>query len=345
MKISIVIPTYNHANQLSEVIDCLFKSQIDEIESIEVIVVDDGSDNPAKSVVESKKAASPFSLRYVFQENAGPAAARNRGFHEASNEIVLFIDDDILVFPDLIKNHLEAHQIYNGAVICGQSPYLIPEISSPAFRYLNMLFNDGLKSIGKENFIKVDIVASGNISVEKGLFERGHIYCESLKIPAGEEFELSFYLKEKGVPVYFAKELKGWHLQPSTIEDSCVQNYKYGLGIAELAVKKPQVLRLRQPRRSYEANAQIRKEDSLSLKIKKSLRKKLVNTFVREKMLSTVKRLENVIPHDRFLFVLYRWVVGTYFAAGIVDGRKLFKKENSECLHVASHCRSSFSRA
>src|SRR5688572_25667065 len=111
-RISIVVPTYNRPAQLKRVLETMLQSEVDGFEEVEIIVVDDGSPEPVKGVVESIPVSPPFTLRSVQQENAGPAEARNNGFREAVNDIVLFVDDDILVFPDLMKAHNRGHQLY-----------------------------------------------------------------------------------------------------------------------------------------------------------------------------------------------------------------------------------------
>ncbi len=332
MKISIVIPTYNRSEQLSEVIDCLLKSEIEGFSEVEIIVIDDGSSVPAKDAVTTKKVNYPFKLRYFYQDNAGPAEARNHGFREARNEIVLFIDDDILVFPDLIKKHAEAHQIHEGSIIFGQSPYFPPKESTSSYRYLNKLVDDGLDLIKKdqiEQFVRVEIVASGNLSVDKKIFPEGTVYEKNLNVPASEEFELSYSLMQRNVPVYFAPEIKGWHLQPTGIEDCCKQNYKYGLGIAELAQKCPNVLELKQLANIYRANRQIDREDPVRVKIKKGIRRILSTRIIRERILGLTKIFEAMIPNDKFLFMIYRLSLGNYFVAGMKDGEKMFGEGKS----------------
>ena len=330
MKISIVIPTYNRHEQLSEVLDYIFQSEVEGFSDIEIIVVDDGSPIPARSVIESKKCVSPFELKYLRQPNAGPAKARNNGFHAARNAVVLFIDDDILVFPDLIKKHAEAHRLYPESVICGQSPYFPSDRLTPAYRYLTKLFDENFDFVAanqSNNFAKIEMVASGNLSVEKTIFDRRDVYGENLTIPASEEFELSYYLRQKKIAVYSGLEIKGWHLQPATIKDSCQQNYKYGLGISELAQKQPNVMTLRQLREIFRVNRPIQKQDAVKLMIKKSIRKMLAGRFAREKMLVFVKILEKLNLNDKILFTFYKLIVGNYFAAGIRDGIQKFAGE------------------
>jgi glycosyltransferase involved in cell wall biosynthesis len=62
----------------------------------ELIVVDDGS-GP-----ETRKALEPFMdrIRYIYQENAGPSAARNHGIKESDGELVAFLDHDDLWLPE-----------------------------------------------------------------------------------------------------------------------------------------------------------------------------------------------------------------------------------------------------
>lgn len=331
MKISIVIPTYNRPEQLSDVLKHIFASVTTGFESIEVIVVDDGSKIPAREIVEALSPPAPFRLKYVYQENAGPAEARNHGFRLAEHDIVLFIDDDILVFPELIQKHAEAHIEQPASVIFGQSPYPPMTKPTPAYRYLNGLADDSLRSVGAHSTraVKVEIVASGNLSVEKRLFKERDVYSPGLKIPVGEEYELSAYLLKNAIPLFFYPSIKGWHLQPVTIQDSCIQNYKYGLGIAELAAKRPDVLELRQPRFIFDANSPVKADDPFKLKIKKYLRRGMTNQMIRNAMLAAVSASEKLIRSDKILFPMYRLVVGNFFAAGIKDGREMFSGENN----------------
>lgn len=329
-QISIVIPTYNRPNQLSDVLTHILASCIEGFDNIEVIVVDDGSTNSPRMIVENIVPSEPFDLRYIYQENSGPAAARNNGFRSANNEIVLFIDDDILVFPDLVQKHYKAHLKYPRSVIFGQSPYPPMDKPTPAFRYLTYLAAQSLESVGSstnDQGVKVEIIASGNLSVEKHLFQERDVYSSGLKIPVGEEYELSAYLLKQSIPTFFLPSIKGWHLQPATLSDSCMQNYKYGLGIAELAAKRPDVLALKQARHIFETNSAIRAGDQIAIKIKKRLRTIMSPNAIRTSMLCAVRFAEKFPLPDLILFAAYRLVIGNFFAAGIADGQKRFSQK------------------
>lgn len=98
-KISVVVATYNRAQLLPETIISVLEQRFRDFE---LIVVDDGSTDDTRRVLE------PFAsrIRYFYQENAGPSAARNLGVRHAAAPWIAIQDSD-----DLSRaNHL--HTLY-----------------------------------------------------------------------------------------------------------------------------------------------------------------------------------------------------------------------------------------
>ena len=97
LAVSVVIATYNRANFLSATIDSVLSQKF---QNFELIVVDDGSTDNTRQVLE------PYSsrIRYFYQENRGPSAARNMGARQANAPWVAIQDSDDLC----ASNHLEA---------------------------------------------------------------------------------------------------------------------------------------------------------------------------------------------------------------------------------------------
>jgi glycosyltransferase involved in cell wall biosynthesis len=93
LRVSAVIPTYNGVRYLAEAVR---SAMAQTCELLEIIVVDDGSRE------EIEKILSPFypRVRYVRQDNAGPAAARNRGIALAQGDVIAFLDDDDIWHPE-----------------------------------------------------------------------------------------------------------------------------------------------------------------------------------------------------------------------------------------------------
>ncbi len=91
-KFSIIIPFYNAEPYINELLECLKPQITDEVE---VILIDDGSNEPFKSEY-------PW-LKVIRQDNKGLAGARNTGIENSSGEYIAFIDADDLVATDYIK--------------------------------------------------------------------------------------------------------------------------------------------------------------------------------------------------------------------------------------------------
>jgi Glycosyl transferase family 2 len=87
--ISVIVPVYNGAVFLRQAVDSILAQHYP---CLEIIVVDDGSTDDIAAAV----AALPVDVRYFRQDNAGPAAARNRGIRDASGEFIAFLDVDDL---------------------------------------------------------------------------------------------------------------------------------------------------------------------------------------------------------------------------------------------------------
>ncbi len=102
---SVIIPTYNRADLVKQAVDSVLRQTVSDYE---IIVVDDGSTDDTRQVLES---VTP-PVRYLFQENRGLAAARNRGIAESRGEYLAFLDSDDLFEPRLLEAVLatfEAH--------------------------------------------------------------------------------------------------------------------------------------------------------------------------------------------------------------------------------------------
>lgn len=101
--ISIVVPVFNLENQLPRCLDSILAQTH---RALEVIVVDDGSRDGSRSVMEVY-ARWDSRVKAVFQENGGVTSARLRGMAEATGEWVGFVDGDDEIEPDMYERLLE----------------------------------------------------------------------------------------------------------------------------------------------------------------------------------------------------------------------------------------------
>ncbi len=108
MRATLVIPTYNRAERLRALLECVARQESDSL--ARVVVCDDGSSDHTRDVVAAFE--ERLSLRYEHQEDLGFRAgqARNMGVRAAVGDVVIFVDDDVLLRPDFVERHLQAHR-------------------------------------------------------------------------------------------------------------------------------------------------------------------------------------------------------------------------------------------
>lgn len=159
LRASLVIPTYNKLGRLKLVLESL-KYQTENRENYEVLLIDDGGNDGTWEYV--KQLEVPFDLKVIRQRNSGRASARNTGLRNAKNNIVIFSDDDLILSPDFIKNHIKCHSSKKH-VVHG--------------RIMNLPFTKFFKDPTKGTFIEgLDIRSS----LSKGLASK-RISCEMIR--------------------------------------------------------------------------------------------------------------------------------------------------------------------
>ncbi len=115
-KVTIGIPTYNRKDYIIETLDSVFSQTFTDFE---VIVVDDGSTDGTKEVIQNYGQ----DIRYYWKENGGDASARNKIIDLAEGDYITFIDSDDVLFPYSIK-HLYEKIIVNGGNCISYGNYI-----------------------------------------------------------------------------------------------------------------------------------------------------------------------------------------------------------------------------
>ena len=120
-EVSVIIPTYNRADFIS---DCVQSVLAQTLPARELIIVDDGSTDATYKILSdlgfNSISTTKTVLRYVFQENRGVSSARNLGIKEARSEYIALLDSDDLwlkgkldrqaiAFKDDIRNSRLCH--------------------------------------------------------------------------------------------------------------------------------------------------------------------------------------------------------------------------------------------
>jgi glycosyltransferase involved in cell wall biosynthesis len=110
MKFSVVIATYNRADELRETLASL--RALRPTGDWEVLVVDNNSTDATHDVVQNAATLFPVRLRYVVEREQGRSPALNAGIRAAAGDIIVTTDDDVRVEQDWLDRAaqgLDAH--------------------------------------------------------------------------------------------------------------------------------------------------------------------------------------------------------------------------------------------
>ncbi|TDU71401.1 glycosyl transferase family 2 [Prosthecobacter fusiformis] len=123
-EISVIIPAYNRDSLIR---DTLLSILGQSVPAFEIIVVDDGSTDRTAEVAE----ACGKTVRVIRQTNAGPAAARNRGFRESTGDYIHFFDSDDIALPN--KHEVQLRALEQSGADIAYGPWIKGRISQRGF--------------------------------------------------------------------------------------------------------------------------------------------------------------------------------------------------------------------
>lgn len=229
MKFSVIIPTYNRQETLRQ---CLAVATNQDYPDYEVIVVDDGSTDGTAIMVRQEFPQ----VRYFRQEvNRGPAAARNRGIHEATGEIIAFTDDDCVPPPNWLTRLADGYRRYPQVAGVGgyqEATYEVKAKSSLA-RYESYI-NRQVYRVGDQEYLgRFECPAGGtnNISYQRSIIEEIGGFDETFPLAAGEDAYFKWQLVKKDKLLLFVP-VQVIHLQSYKLAPFWRQQVRRGMGAA-----------------------------------------------------------------------------------------------------------------
>ena len=116
-KLSIVIPVYNEANTLEQIIKRVHSANVLNLKK-EIIAIDDGSNDDSYKVLERLQSEYDLII-HKHQQNSGKGSALHTGFKLATGDIVLIQDADLEYNPDEYERLLEPFLKYDADVVYG----------------------------------------------------------------------------------------------------------------------------------------------------------------------------------------------------------------------------------
>ncbi len=213
--VSIVIPSYNRRDSVCALVKALL-DQDDPALTTEIIVVLDGSTDGSAEALAAAITGRDARVCLWQQENRGRAGARNAGLARAAGSIVLFLDDDVLPGPDLVRAHWRAHQSADAVlgriepVTLEGTPRAIAELEEAFYRDRHAaLMAPGVT-------IRATDVFAGNLSVKRRLLDVAGRFDESFTGYGCEDWDMGQRLLACGAIFAYAPDALVYHRSPVT---------------------------------------------------------------------------------------------------------------------------------
>ncbi len=221
MDFSIILPTYNRLSQLKRALQSIFKQDFGDYE---VVVVNDGSNDGTDLYLKSLTLPK---LKWIFQDNKGPAAARNAGIKIAKGKYIVFTDDDCVVpldwlssFSKIFKN--TGADITGGAVKNCLANNFYSELSQEVTNF----FVGHLNRTEKQT----TFLTSNNIAYKADVLKTVGGFDERFRSPGGEERGLNHKIISQGGKAVFADNITVDHYHEMNVKRYLRQQFNYGKG-------------------------------------------------------------------------------------------------------------------
>lgn len=187
--VSAIIPVYNGERFLREAVDTILKQNY---RPLEIITVDDGSTDGTAELLES----FGRQVRYIYQSNKGPAAARNKGFAAVRGEFIAFLDSD-----DLWASHKLSTQV----------PYLANDPNLDVIMGHTICFGPFSSTESELKSAHHSLLSDqlGSAVFRKSVFEKVGLFDEELSY--SEDHDWFLRAREKRISMLILEEVVLYH--------------------------------------------------------------------------------------------------------------------------------------
>jgi GT2 family glycosyltransferase len=230
VRFTIIIPARDRPERLRDCLDAIAGLSYPRSE-FETIVADDGSSPPLEQAVTAEPFHPPLAVRFLRQENSGPAKARNRAAAIASGEWLAFLDDDCSPRHDWLQHLDAATREYPDCLLGGTTINGCPS-NVPA--EANQRLIDFVVDWFQASDSPLRFFTSNNIAVPSRSFREIGGFNETFALAAGEDREFCARWLASGRPMRRVPDAVMDHFHPQTITTFVRMHYRYGRGAALL---------------------------------------------------------------------------------------------------------------
>jgi peptidoglycan/xylan/chitin deacetylase (PgdA/CDA1 family)/GT2 family glycosyltransferase len=237
-EVSVIVPTRGRSRLVSDLLESLARQSVDP-GTCEVIVVMDGPDEETKGLLERNP---PVDCRLIENPSTlGPAAARNRGAEAAGGRLLLFLDDDMVAGPGLVRAHLAAQRGEGRLVTIGSIGLTVDRRASGFTRYFEQTwsrryrqFEDGSRVPGWRDSYGGNLCLARELFLEVGGFDPD--------LPRSHDVELGHRLANAGATFVFVPEAASTERSERTFAVTASHFERAGAGEWKLYERHPAML-------------------------------------------------------------------------------------------------------
>lgn len=307
--ISVIIPTFNKAPVLVKTLEALQRQTLPHGQ-FEVVVVDDGSTDSTEALVNGL--SLPDRYHYLHQDNFGAGRARNCGAELAQGDLFLFLDSDIVLYPDALAAHLAAHTGFDRLLMVSR---ILPMDPNPngmedLFFQETMDFGPDEKLMTWKHTITQCLSVKKQHFVEIGGFDVNLRRCQDI--------DFGYRAEQAGFDIRYLPQAEAWHNHSLTLEARCRVERTNHKGFAAFFQKHPH-LSDQMPHLKDKAPIDWH-TDSPILIARKCSRAILATKPARVTMLLAWKALYRTALPVGFLRSLYWKIVSSYQFLGYREG-------------------------
>lgn len=196
---SVIIPAYNMSRYVREAVE----SAVNQTYPVEVIVVDDGSTDDTRELLEPYISARK--IQYIYQYNRGLAGARNTGIRAAAGSYIAFLDADDLFLPTKVERQIQALEDHPDYGVCYSDLLHFTDEPREFFHHrYEYPSGDIFEPLLHRQFINPLVVLA-----RREVFEQYGFFDEAFR--RSEDWELWLRFSRVGVKFYYLDEILAYY--------------------------------------------------------------------------------------------------------------------------------------
>ncbi len=239
---SIIIPSFNRSEEIRDLLHSLDDLNFPR-DRFEVIVADDGSTDDTKDVVSRAQKSVSYHLYYVSQKNQGPGAARNLGMQNARGDFFIFVDSDVTVPPEWLREIDRALHEQQADAFGGPDTFrkdFPPLLKAINYSMTSFITTGGLRGKKGKKIAKY-YPRSFNMGLSRAVWQKIGGFSS---LRHGQDIEYSHRILKSGAKVIFVADAPVFHKRRTNLRRFFRQVFNWGVARINLYKIDDQMLEL-----------------------------------------------------------------------------------------------------